>query len=337
MSDNIDFTSQEQDRYERRHTVKEKNNYLLHIALFLFTFITTTIAGAEWTSGTFGPYELSSIVAGLPYSLSILFVIGSHEFGHYFASRIHKVKATLPYFLPCPPIAGFLNFGTFGAVIRTKSPVQTKRAMFDIGVSGPIAGFIACLIVLVYGFTHLPGKEYILAIHPDYYSPSYGKTGLNLQFGDTLLFTFLRHLFTNPGTFIPPMSEIYHYPYLCVGWFGLFITSLNMIPVGQLDGGHISYSLLGSKKHYIVSVFFLVAMSLLGFIGVLEYLLHLNTNIGWIGWLFWSLVLFFIIKPKHPHIYDSTGLDLKRKIIAWISFIILLVSISPNPFILSGN
>lgn len=337
MPENIDYSSQEQDSYQSSYKVKEKNNYLIHIALFIVTFITTTIAGASWISGTFGPFDIPTLIAGLPYSLSILFVIGSHEFGHYFASRIHKVKATLPFFLPCPPIAGFLNFGTFGAVIRTKTPVQSKRAMFDIGVSGPLAGFAACMIVLIYGFTHLPGKEYILAIHPDYYLPTYGKTGLNLQFGNTILFSALRHIFSNPSVFIPPMSAIYHYPYLCVGWFGLFITSMNMIPVGQLDGGHISYSLLGSRRHYAVSIFFIIVLFLLGLIGFLEMEFNLNSNIGWAGWLFWALILFFIIKPKHPHIYDSAGLDLKRKIIAWISFIILLVSISPNPFIVSGN
>lgn len=335
MSEDFNFSPEAQDHYSPHHEKKEKNNYILHFALLVFTFLTTTIAGAEWISGTMGPYEYTFLLKGLPYSLCMLFVIGSHEFGHYFAARIHKVKATLPYFLPCPPIAGFLNFGTFGAVIRTKTPVQSKRAMFDIGVAGPIAGFVACLIVLIYGFTHLPGKEFILAIHPDYYSPEYGKAAINLRFGDSILFSFLRMVLVRPGDFMPPMSEIYHYPYLCVGWFGLFITSMNMIPVGQLDGGHISYSLLGSKKHYGVSMFFVITMFLLGLIGLLEMQFELNFGIGWMGWLLWSLILFFVIKPKHPHIYDDTGLDLKRKILGWFSFFILIISISPNPFVIS--
>ena len=337
MPENFDYSSYDKDTFIRSSKEKEKNNYLLHLSLLLLTFVTTTIAGAEWVSGTFGPYELSFIIAGLPYSLSVLFVIGAHEFGHYFAARIHKVKATLPYFLPCPPIAGFLNFGTFGAVIRTKTPVQSKKAMFDIGVSGPIAGFIACLIILMYGFTHLPGKEFILAIHPDYFTPAYGKTGTFLRFGDNILFSLFKWIFTKPTDFIPPMSEIYHYPYLCVGWFGLFITSLNMIPVGQLDGGHISYALLGGKKHYVVSVVLLIILFLYGLIGLLDDFLNLNFGIGWWGWLVWAFVLFFIIKPKHPHIYDNSGIDLKRKIIAWISFIILFLSISPTPFIVIQN
>jgi membrane-associated protease RseP (regulator of RpoE activity) len=320
--------------YIHRKKVKNKDNYLIHIGLFILTFITTTIAGAEWIRGVMGPYEFSFLAKGLPYSISIMFIIGSHEFGHYFAARFHKVKATLPYFLPCPSISGFLNFGTFGAVIKTQSPVHTKKAMFDIGVAGPLAGFVACLIVLVYGFTHLPGKEYLLAIHPDFFSPDYGKGGIELKFGDTLLFSFLRMALTSPKDFIPPMTEIYHYPYLCVGWFGLFITSMNMLPIGQLDGGHISYSLFGGKKHFRISVISIIIVFLLGLIGLFEYLFNLNFAIGWAGWIFWALVLFFIIKLKHPPVYDDTELDVKRKILGYISLFILIISFSPNPFII---
>src|SRR5512146_898282 len=116
-----------------------------------------------------GPYELSHLLIGLPYSIAIMFMISAHEFGHYFAAKYHKVNATLPYYIPFPNIPGFLNFGTMGAVIRTKSPVPTKKAMFDIGIAGPLAGFAACLIVLIYGFLNVPGREYILSIHPDYF------------------------------------------------------------------------------------------------------------------------------------------------------------------------
>ena len=134
------------------------------------TFFTTTIAGVLWLNKD--PFELSNFYLGIPYSASILFILACHEFGHYFASRYHHVDATLPYFLPFPPIPVllqlFLNFGTFGAVIRTKSIVPSKKAMFDIGVAGPIAGFVASLLVLTYGFLHLPSQNFILSIHPDY-------------------------------------------------------------------------------------------------------------------------------------------------------------------------
>ncbi|MCU0345109.1 MAG: site-2 protease family protein, partial [Ignavibacterium sp.] len=232
---------------------KRINSYLIHIGLFIVTFITTTLAGVEWTTGQLPPYEFDLLAKGLPYSISILLIITFHEFGHYFAARFHQIRTTLPFYIPFPPIPYFINFGTMGAVIRTKSPIYSKKVMFDIGIAGPLSGFIICLGILIYGFTHVPSIDYLLNIHPDYFSPNYGKDGLQLVFGDTLLFSFFRYIFVNTDTFFPPMSEVYHYPYLVSGWFGLLITSMNMIPVGQLDGGHISYTMFGNKTHYNIS------------------------------------------------------------------------------------
>ena len=313
----------------------KKNNYLLHIGLFIFTFITTTIAGAEWISATPGPYEISFLAKGLPYSLSMLFILSCHEFGHYFAAKIHKVDATLPFFIPFPSITGFLNFGTMGAVIKTRSPIETRKAMFDIGVAGPIAGFIACLIILFWGFTHVPGKEYILNIHPDYFANDFGKGQLELAFGNTFIFSLFKDILVDPSTFFPPMSEIYHYPYLCVGWFGLFVTAMNMIPVGQLDGGHISYTMFGDETHYKGAVISFSLLFILGTLGLLEGVLDIGITFGWSGWLFWALILYFFIKLKHPPVPDNTDLDFKRKLLGYISFIILLLSFSPTPFIIS--
>ena len=231
----------------------KKHSPIIHIILFFISLATTIIAGMEWISPTPGPYSISELVQAVPYSFSILFIITVHEFGHYFAARYHHVKTTLPYYIPFPPIAGFLNFGTMGAVIRTRSIVKDNKAMFDIGVAGPIAGFFAALIVLIYGYTHLPGTEYILAIHPDYFSESYGEGTIALEFGNTILFQIFNTIFDTPDNFIPPMSEIYHYPYLTAGWLGLFITAMNMIPVDQLDGGHVIYSMFNSKKHEAVA------------------------------------------------------------------------------------
>lgn len=321
------YSSQIKNRY--------KDNFLLHIGLFLVTFITTTIAGAEWVTGTMGPFELSHLGKGLPYSLSILFIITFHEFGHYFSAVYHKVKATLPYYIPFPPIPGFINFGTMGAVIRTKSIVPNKKAMFDIGVAGPIAGFFATMIVLIYGFVNVPGVDYILAIHPDYFEPDYGKEGLQLIFGDTLLFALLREIFWTGNQFYPPMSEIYHYPYLCVGWFGLLITAMNMFPVGQLDGGHISYTMFGSENHYKIAVISFSFLFLLGLLGFVDGILGIDTGIGWTGWLFWALVLYFFIKLKHPPVPDETPIDDNRMFIGYISYFILIISFSPNPLVIS--
>jgi len=314
---------------------KEKKNYLLHIGLFIITFITTTIAGVQWTTGMAGPYDSNHLLLGLPYSLSILFILTCHEFGHYFAAVYHKVKATFPYYIPFPPIPFFLNFGTMGAVIKTKTPVPTKKAMFDIGVAGPIAGFVACLIVLIYGFTHVPGKEYLLAIHPDFNTPEYGNGEINLVFGNTLLFSFFKTIFVSPGQFFPPMSEVYHYPYLCVGWFGLFITAMNMIPIGQLDGGHIGYTIFGKETHFKIAVVSFSILFVLGVLGIIESTLDFHIGFGWSGWLFWAVILYFIIKIEHPPIHDDTELDFKRKIIGYFSFFVLIISFSPTPFLVT--
>jgi len=309
-----------------------KDNYLLHIILFLATFITTTIAGTEWIKGYGRGFELSELLVGLPYSISILFILSFHEFGHYFASRYHRVKASLPFFIPFPALAGFLNFGTLGAVIKTKTAVKNKAALFDIGIAGPIAGFIASLIVIVWGFTHLPSVDYILAIHPDYFDPNYGSSGLKLEFGDTLLFVFLRGILTTGGDFIPPMSEIYHYPYLCVGWFGLFVTAMNMIPVGQLDGGHISYSMFGGRNHFKLASICMIILVILGVSGFVSSYFEVHLIFGWSGWLFWALILYFFIKVKHPPVSDESQIDKKRMILGYVSFIIFVLSFSPAPF-----
>lgn len=307
----------------------------INIGLFVITFITTVVAGIEWTTGRPGPYNVSDILKGLPYSLSILFILTVHEFGHYFAAIRHKVKATLPFFIPFPPIAGFFNFGTMGAVIKTKSPIQTNKAMFDIGAAGPISGFIACLIVLIYGFTNLPSVDYILAIHPDYFTPEYGKDAISLEFGDTILFLLLKELFTSPGDFVPPMSEIYHYPYLCVGWFGLFVTAMNLIPVGQLDGGHIIYSMFGSKKHEAVASISMIILLFLGIVSLVSSFVDIGVDFGWTGWLFWALILYFIIKIKHPPVYYFEKLDPVRMFWGYCAIAIFLLSFSPTPFVIS--
>lgn len=323
--------------YSLNFGVKEKkkhSNILLNIVLFIATFATTTVAGAEWITGYVSSYSIQGLMLGLPYSISILFILASHEFGHYFAAKYHKVKATLPFFIPIPSIPQLflLNFGTMGAVIKTKSIVPNNKAMFDIGVAGPLSGFVACIVVLIYGFTNLPGVDYILRIHPDYFSPNYGSTGMILKFGDSLLYLFFREVFSSPHQFIPPMSEIYHYPYLCVGWFGLFVTGMNMIPVGQLDGGHVVYSMFGSKAQIIISRIFLGILVIFGLFGAANELFNFNIEFGWIGWLIWGIILFFIIKVKHPPVYEFSKLDKKRMIIGYLSLFVFIISIAPTPF-----
>lgn len=330
MSENITET------FSQVFTKQDKKPKLwIHIVLFIVTFVTTVFAGLQWTTNKIGPYELRELANGLPYALSILFILGVHEFGHYFAAMYHKVKATLPYFIPFPPVPGFFNFGTMGAVIKTKSVIPNNKSMFDIGIGGPIAGFAACLIVLVYGFTHLPPVDYLLAIHPDYFSPDYGKGAIGLEFGSTLLFDFLKNLLTNPNEFVPPMSEIYHYPYLCVGWFGLLVTAMNLIPVGQLDGGHIIYSMFGEKIHEAIASVSMIALLIIGSAGILDSFIGLNLSFGWSGWLFWVFILYIFIKIKHPPVPHFEKLSTGRMILGYIAILIFVLSFSPTPFTIS--
>ncbi len=313
-------------------TTKKKKGIWLNLVLFILTFFTTILAGMWWITGSFGPYEISELHKALPYSFSIMFILGVHEFGHYFAARYHKVDSTLPYFIPLPFLPQFfINFGTMGAVIKTRSAVKNNKAMFDIGVAGPIAGFFASLIVLIYGFTNLPGVEYILNIHPDYFSQASNENALVLQFGDTLLFSFLRNVLTTSKDFVPPMTEVYHYPYLCVGLFGMFVTAMNMIPVGQLDGGHIIYSMFGDKKHQMIANISLAVLGVLGIAGIMNNFFGFKIPFGWTGWIFWGLILFFIIKVKHPPVYNFEKLDPFRMFLGYFSIFILIVTFSPNP------
>ena len=221
-----------------------------------------------------------------------------------------------------------------GAVIKTKSVIPDNRAMFDIGVYGPIAGFAASSGILIYGFTHLPGIDYITRIHPDYLSDNFTDGALILKFGDSILFHALGAVFTSPDQFRPPMSEIYHYPYLCAGWFGLFITSMNMIPVGQLDGGHIIYSMFGNDKHVRIAKMSMVLIIGLGISGIVSPVLGWEDIIGWTGWLVWAALLYFLIKIHHPPVILFRELDCKRKALGYFSLLILFISFSPAPIII---
>jgi membrane-associated protease RseP (regulator of RpoE activity) len=333
-----------------RQVARNRWFFLVNIVLFVLTFFTTTVSGVEWVNKD--PFELHNFAFGLQYALAILFVLGCHEFGHYFAARYHKVETTLPFFIPWPSIPGLflLNFGTLGAVIRTRSVVPSKKAMFDIGVAGPIAGFVACIIILCFGFLHLPAKEYLLGIHPDFdFSINDVRTpgGLSLAFGNTLLFDFLKNLLTMHGhEYVPPLTEIYHYPFLCVGWFGLFVTAMNLIPVGQTDGGHLIYSMFG-EKHRVIARYAWITLLVLGVPSFLDAFLRTAleyfkkepfdqiiplAQYSWSGWLLWAGILYYVIKLYHPPVPDETPLDGARIIIGWITLGIFVVCFSFLPF-----
>ena len=303
---------------------------LIHIALFIVTLFTTTVAGVEWLN--LDPFNLMNFQRGLPFSLSILAILTCHEFGHYFAARYHGIDATLPFYIPFPNYPGLLNFGTLGAVIRTRTPIPSRKAMFDVGVAGPIAGFIVSLGVLAYGFLHLPEADFILSIHPDYFHPT-APAGLGLALGNSLAYKAFSFFLTDPSKqFVPPMSEMYHYHYLLAGWFGIFVTAMNLLPVGQLDGGHITYAMFG-PRHRIISRFVFGFVLTLGILGALP-LLGVIVPFGWLGWFFWAVVLLFVIKLDHPSVEDETPLDTMRMNLGWIALLILIVSFIPTPFLI---
>jgi hypothetical protein len=298
----------------------------IHILLLLLTFFTTTLAGVAWQNQN--PYELTNFGYGLQYSILLILVISTHEFGHYFAARYHKIDVTLPYYIPFP----FLEmnpFGTMGAVIKMKSVPGSRRALFDVGIAGPIAGWITTIVILVTGYMTLPGIDFIYKIHPEYSTTGIPATGLT--FGTNLIFVFFGKIIPHTNSFIPPMNEIYHYPFLCVGWFGFLITSLNLMPVGQLDGGHISYTMFRDKHKILANIIFilLVIFGLLGFLP----LLGININIGSINWLVWAILIRFVIKIEHPPVVDehSEKLDTKRILLGWFSFFIFVISFFPIP------
>jgi membrane-associated protease RseP (regulator of RpoE activity) len=298
---------------------------LFNLTLFILTFFTTTLAGVQWVMRD--PLELANFRFGLPYSLSLLTILTAHEFGHYFAARSYRIPTTLPYFIPLPPFIINL-FGTMGAVIRIRGAITTRKQLFDIGAAGPLAGLVVTFIVLAIGIITLPPITYIYQMHPQYIGlPSLPEGGLT--FGSSLLFWGFLKFFSH-GNFIPPMNEIYHYPYLCAGWFGLFITAMNLIPVGQLDGGHILYALIGKRQAPVATVFFALLIAI-GLTGILPFF-GSQTQPGTLGWLVFALILFFIIKLKHPEIYDPEPLDQRRVLVGWALMVIFFLIFTPIPF-----
>ncbi len=269
--------------YRQRTMELSPNKVLLHLGLFLLTFISTTLAGAEWVYGKSilaEGYTLMDFVSGMAYSVPFLLILSAHEFGHYFTAIHYKVRTTLPYYIPLPPFP--FMFGTLGALIRLKSPVLTKQQNFDIGVAGPIAGFVVALGVLWYGFATLPPPEYIFQFHPQYqqFGLDYSRHVYTAQhlpentvdviLGKNLLFAFFEKFVADPAR-VPNVHEIMHYPFLFAGFLSLVFTSINLLPIGQLDGGHVVYGLLGFRGHRVVASIVFVAFLFYSGVGYLTF------------------------------------------------------------------
>jgi hypothetical protein len=278
-----------------------------HTILFILTFACVTIVGmAVWVGQSANAESFWDMLPeGALFAALLLAFLGTHEFGHYFAAVYHKVKVTLPYFIPVP-----LGIGTLGAVIKIEERVRDTKKLFDIGISGPVAGFIVSFAILMIGFATLPEPDFIenFAGHDETISyiqetGTFPETPIEpapetgtIMLGETILYSFLASFFDN----VPPMYEMYHYPFLFAGWLGLFFTALNLTPIGQLDGGHILYSLIGYENHKKVAR---VAFGGLTALAGLEAIPFLYLNIeqwlpgyGLTSILLWGLILLFLMR-----------------------------------------
>jgi membrane-associated protease RseP (regulator of RpoE activity) len=281
----------------------------LHLVLFLLTVASTLMVGADHFAGFYGDFgtrtvDLSGtalILSGLWYSASILAILGAHEFGHYYACRYYGVDASLPFFLPAPlPLTG-----TLGAFIRIRQPIPGKRELFDIGIAGPIAGFIVAVPVLLVGM----GLSRITALP--------GNTSGFVELGEPLLFKAVAWLYW--GT--PPDGySINMHPMAFAAWFGMLATALNLFPIGQLDGGHISYAVLGRKSTIVT----------LGTVGALIALTFVSTS--WLVWTALTVVMLLTFGPRHPRTIDEhVPLDKGRLWLALFALVMFVVCFTPAP------
>ena len=280
------------------------SDYILPIGLFAVTVFTTLWAGAyqTYTGTTLGPVDFllgspEALWRGIPFAATLLIILVTHEFGHYLLSRLHRVPASLPLFIPGPP--HFI--GTFGAIIRMRGPIMNRRALFDIGVAGPLAGFAVALVALIIGLK--------LSTVVDRTS-TYG-----LQLGEPLLLQFVSWIIIGS---LPPQADVLLHPIAFAAWFGLFVTALNLIPIGQLDGGHVAYALWGSRQRTMAFAIVPVLI-VLGFI-------------GWPGWFLWAFMagLWGLGHPpvRNPELTLGTG----RILVGWFALIVFAVTFAPIPF-----
>lgn len=278
---------------------EEKTRFALPAILFLITIFTTLLAGSYQEGGE--PFRRpADLVKGIPFSFTLMSILFVHEMGHYVTSKYYGVKTTLPYFIP-GPWAPF-GIGTFGAFIRMRSPILRKNALLDIGAAGPIAGFVVSIFAVGIGLY----SSRIVEIQ---------EGNALLRLGDPLMFTFLAHFL---GKVPPAGYDVALSSVAFAGWFGLFVTSMNLLPIGQLDGGHIAYALLGRKQRFL-SIGMVVTLIILGVI-------------GWPGWYIWAILISFLGLHHPPTIDEDVPLDLKHQLIGWGSIVLFIVTFMPVPF-----
>jgi membrane-associated protease RseP (regulator of RpoE activity) len=290
-----------------------KNRLWLHALLLAMTLFTTTLVGAHMQYNfthnlaffevenyldifTLGLRSPALFLSGLPFSLTLLTILMAHEMGHYLACLYYGVDATMPFFLPGPtPFTG-----TFGAFIRIRSAIPSKRVLFDIGIAGPLAGFVFLVPALGVG---LAFSKVI---------PGINHEGITQLGAPALQWILERTAF--PGI---PSADIYPHPVARAAWVGMFATALNLLPAGQLDGGHIVYALLGRAHKWITLSLVFVLLPL----GCL-----------WWGWWFWA-VLLFVFARRHPPIYDSTEIGASRIRLGFLALVVFALCFSYAPII----
>ncbi|RLI83816.1 site-2 protease family protein [Archaeoglobales archaeon] len=274
---------------EIRRAKEEKERRWINIILLIATIFSTTFVGASFTPDF-------NILEGIKFSLAIIFVLGSHEMGHFLAARYWGMKTTLPYFIPFPTIVG-----TLGAVIKHKGPIPNRNALFDVGVSGPIVGVVASILITAIGLT-LP------------YQPAEG--GSYIELGTPPLFDAISSL-------IKPSVDFIH-PIAFAGWVGMLVTFFNLLPVGQLDGGHVMRAMIGEKAEY-VSKFMPLVLIIGGWI--YSFLTRQESIL-----IFWGIVALIFSLQRHPQpLNDKIPIDRKRIITGVFAFVIAILCFNPLP------
>ncbi len=304
--------------------VPQSTNPWINLGLAIVTIISVQFSGATYACQCF-PQTLADWLSGLPMMLTMMVILLAHEFGHYFAARSHKIAVTLPYFIPLPVIS---PVGTLGAFIRLRAPFKTRNQLFDIGVAGPLGGLIFAIPLTFWGVAGSPVNEltrnegsvlegnsiFYLAVKYLVHGqllPNFDQY-TDLPFLQEFLLLLAGIIPTGGGTDILINSVAF------AAWFGLFVTAMNLLPVGQLDGGHVIYCLLGDKARWL-GIGLVGAMLLAGIF-------------WWPGWLLWAMLVFFVIGPGHPPpLNDLVTLGTSRKILAYVVVILFIILFMPNP------
>jgi membrane-associated protease RseP (regulator of RpoE activity) len=275
---------------------------LLPFLLFGATVVTTLGAGSMM-AGADPIADPAALLDGVPFSAALLLILLCHEFSHYITSHRHGVQASLPMFIPGPPLAG-----TFGAIIRIESPIPDRRSLLEIGIAGPLAGFLVALPLAVAGL-----RLSSVAVH----SAAAGAQGggsMGIGLGSSLLFSLLERLVLGP---LPQNASLVLHPVAFAAWIGMFVTAINLLPVGQLDGGHVLYALAGRRQEGI-SRAVLVALAPLGFL--------------WWGWFLWGGML-LLLGPRHPPVLqESSALGRRERALGVLAAVLLALTLAPAPF-----